>query len=98
MIESTFTKEFKEYRMVHDFMHPADPLKKWINGSNYINHYQIHWDELMPVIEKIHNLGICDGDEGSHLIDNVDEDLLRTDISETYSRVLEFLNWYTTQK
>jgi hypothetical protein len=46
-------KNFENYKLIHDFMFPTDPLKSWINSGNVTNIYASNWDSLMPVVEKI---------------------------------------------
>lgn len=45
--------DFENYKLVHSFMHPDNPLKEWINKDNYYNGFSKDWLWLMPVVEKI---------------------------------------------
>ena len=49
-------EQFEEYKLIHNFLYPNDPLKPWINKTNIINLFKEDWNELMLVVDKIHNL------------------------------------------
>lgn len=49
--------EFQEYKLLHNFMHPNEPLKGWITEDNFTNHYLDDWDNLTSIIEKICYIG-----------------------------------------
>jgi len=44
---------FEEYKLVHDFLYPNEPLKAWINENTYTNYFIDSWDPLMELVEKI---------------------------------------------
>jgi hypothetical protein len=92
---------FKEYADIHNFMYPQ-PLKKWIDETNFINHYSDDWDWLMPVVEQIENLGYefiiaesrCKINHNTdHSIEEVVSiDIIGSKIEATYNAVVEFIN------
>lgn len=45
--------DFKNWVTIHNFMHPNEPIKSWVNENNYTNHYSESWSELIPVIKKL---------------------------------------------
>ncbi|MCP4254992.1 MAG: hypothetical protein GY775_16620 [Candidatus Scalindua sp.] len=47
---------FEDFEMLHKFMYPNDPLKSWINKENYINTFNVDWNSLMKVVDKIESI------------------------------------------
>jgi len=54
-------KDFEDYKLVHNFMYPDEPLKDGINEGNFINNFRKDWNNLMEVVEKIENLNLTKG-------------------------------------
>lgn len=63
-------EEFEDYQVVHNFMHPDEPLKGWINEKNYSNQYTDSWDALMELVEKVESLSYV---RGRHFYLNVEQ-------------------------
>lgn len=49
-------KEFEEYKSIHNFMYPEEPLKGWVTKDNYFNYYIDDYENLMEVVEKIESI------------------------------------------
>lgn len=45
--------DFNNWKTIHNFINPDEPIKSWVNETNFTNHYRESWDELMPVIKKL---------------------------------------------
>ena len=98
---------FEKYKMVHHFMYPNDPLKKWINETNFINTYENDWNVLMPVVEKIENLdffcminkwtSIYKGSLGSNRTAIATTEG-NSKIMNTYIAVTKFIKWYNEKQ
>jgi hypothetical protein len=54
---TTENEKFNDYKLIHNFNYPNEPLKSWITQDNYTNLYTDDWNELMPVVEKIDQIG-----------------------------------------
>lgn len=46
-------QHFEDFKLVHDFVYPASPLKKWINKDHYSNLFDENWGELMKLVDMI---------------------------------------------
>jgi hypothetical protein len=91
-MKTTYSKtEFKEWESIYNFMHPEEPLKKWINENNFINQYKDSWDWLMPVVEKCFEYGELDNHFREQIIASFSGII---DIVDTYKAVVEFIKWY----
>ena len=95
---------FQEYQLIHNFMHPAEPLKGWINEETFTSHYVDDWNLLMPVVEKIEGI---DTEEGyldirieigrTKLLNDHFSEVFMEDrgscFENTYKVVIDFINW-----
>jgi hypothetical protein len=62
--------------------------------------YDTSWDCLMPVVEKIVNIGLSDteSDEVVKMVSFFSGTSIACPISGVYKRVLDFIRWYNQQK
>ena len=97
---------FKEYKLIHNFIYPKNPLKKWINKTNFNNLFKKDWNELMFVIEKCTSIwGEYEFDTEERLlmeyeiwnINGTLLDFLNGDIEAIYRRTIRFIKWYNKQ-
>lgn len=94
--------EFKEYKLLHNFMHPNEPLKGWISEDNFTNHYLDDWNVIMSVVERCKEIGYSDTDFGDDVYQKWEElfgdDLtgafLGNHISEVYAACVDFIDWH----
>lgn len=89
--------EFEEYQLVHKFIHPDEPLKKWISADNFTNHYKDDWNETMNLVNRILNYTAesendVNGDY-SHFYDCVITSLTEN-IEDVYRACVNFLKIY----
>ena len=98
-IEEHFKKEFENYKLLHDFIYPDEPLKEHITMYLFSNLFKEDWNELMIVLEKI--CDICFTDDGEETYDSEMFYRIRDcipDINQTYKAVLEFIKLYNENK
>lgn len=94
--------EFEDYKTVHNFVYPNEPLKKWIDETNFINLFKEDWNELMPSVKKIDsyaNEQMCFSDFDDYrnnwkMINNPS----KYNISDVYEQVVQFVKWYNSAK
>ena len=46
-------KEFKEFKLIHKFIHPDEHIKAWYTVAHMANQYKEDINCLLPVMEKI---------------------------------------------
>ncbi len=56
LYDSNSVEAFNIYKTIFSYYHD-EPLKKFINETNYINHFNNDWGEVISVISKIKNDG-----------------------------------------
>lgn len=59
-------QKFEEYKIVHSFYYSDDPLKKWINETNFSNLFDSDWNEMMLLVDKIEALNNGGFEVGIH--------------------------------
>jgi hypothetical protein len=104
------TKEFKNYRLIHNFRH-EEPLKAWVNEGNFNDIYKEDWNALMEVVDIIENLGfpvtifiegiqITDARNGENIICINGENNSGTNNKrlDCYNGIVEFIKWYNKYK
>jgi len=96
-------EQFENYKLLHNFLYD-DPLKKWINKTNFNNLFIKDWNELMKVVEKIDTIGasviigkfFCEIKYKN--LDNIKNFDVRMaskiKITAVYSAVIQFIKWY----
>lgn len=112
MTEKEQIKSFEEYKLIHNFYYSNEPLKSWLNETNFINHFEMDWNNLMPVIEKIEKL-FDDGIDITLFSDGVlienwrkEKEIIRMTNGEqhytrkefAYKSVIRFIKWYNKQR
>ena len=96
--------EFNNYKLVHNFMHPDDPLKKWIDKENFQDYFRNDWNSLMEVVEKIEALGFIvtikmdECEIISQRSFNMNFFGGGSKINATYKIVVQFIKWYNKNK
>ena len=106
-------KGFADYQIVHAFRY-NEPLKAWIDESNYINLFEEDWNELMPVLTEINeilNSWLCESHDGSDKLEKwylsynhenlnyiENEVVVTTGIGLVYDEVIQFIKWYNEHK
>lgn len=79
---------------IHKFM--GYPKSYW--SENNLLSYHESWDKLMPVVEKIKNIGMDRPNSMSvHVRRRLLDLSIGTPIKEVYDVVLTFIDWYETQ-
>lgn len=91
-------EDFENYKLVHAFYY-GDPLKKWIDETNYINLFSDDWNELLPVVAKITELDNIDCMNKWQAL-TVDSDqctwgMYNNSIEQVFNAVVTFLEWYS---
>lgn len=66
----------------------------WSKGQTIPFHSS--WDWLMPVVEKCYSL--CNDGKNPDMEVKLSEALLSCDIDELHAAVVQFIQWYNTQK
>ena len=46
-------RDFEEYKMIHNFTFPEEPLKEWVNVDTYNNIFKTDTDSLLTVLDVI---------------------------------------------
>lgn len=84
-------KTFDEYKMIHNYMHPGEPLKSWLNQESFFNTYLLDWNALINVITKISNKkhwtlsATIEWLSDTYTVDGIDN------IKEMYETVVDYL-------
>ncbi len=99
----TLTEQYEDYKAILFFINPDENLKGWSNETNFENHYEKNWNELMYLVEKIESLcvvveireNVCYIETSS---ENYYSELEDTKIQATYKACLNFIKWYNNQK
>jgi len=94
------TKEeqaFEDYKLVHYFIYPNEPLKQWINEKTYINLYETDWNEIIKIANKI----IWELGEKYELSDEVED--IATSLSLCnkyimYEKFIKFIKFYNEKE
>ena len=93
----------KENKLIAEFLGKDHELNQCIAAPNFHK----SWDWLMPVVEKIENLGyeffiVEDRVKVSHNTDHSIETIIdltsRSKLNATYNAVVEFINQYNKNK
>lgn len=50
------SKDFNDWKLLMSFLYPNDPIKNWINETNYDNGFKEDWLWLMELVEAIEKL------------------------------------------
>jgi len=106
-------KDFENYKLLHNFMHPDSPLKGWINESNYTNYFKEDWNTLMEVVDKIESITVDEDnsfnvtigatnycviqDSNGELYESV-ENYGVSKLITTYNACVEFVKWFNNYK
>jgi hypothetical protein len=106
--------QFEEYKLIHGFLYPDSPLKKWLNKDNFCNadEYEIEWEELMELVGLIESNTELNGKGYSmQLLKNfctiIDGNTLKrvfntingdTRKDATYSTCIKFIKFYNALK
>jgi len=95
MLESN--NNFLDYKLVHNFIYPKEPLKSWINSNNFHNHFKDNYDSLIDLINKIQSITLSDENYRSffhstnHLVEKGGFIYIDTDIIGVYNEALSFI-------
>lgn len=104
------TKVWENFKMVHDFIHPNEPIKKWFvdmhkDDIHFQPYWRSDWDTLMGLVSKCRNLihSLTEGedhklvsrsDEVDKLSDELRTHLYDTDIHSVYLTSVEIIRLY----
>jgi hypothetical protein len=96
--------------LIHEFMHPNEPIKGWVrNDKDYTGNFHDQWDLLMDLVEKIEDIegGKYDfsiySDPTAAISDwKAQEDIIvvndaNTKIEAVYFACVEFIKWLNKQ-
>lgn len=82
--------DFQDYKEIHYFMNPDDPLKGWISEKNYINFFKRDWDALIPVVQECFAKIEFEDDQATKL----NSAILTLNIEIIYSQAVEMIKRY----
>lgn len=99
-------KDFKEYKLIHKFMHPDEPLKEWFDDNNYTNIYREDWNALHDVLAQCK--GCCetissDPKKYNHVefkifrYDYMFDEFMYGDMEAIYERVHNFIRYWNKE-
>lgn len=88
--------EFEKYKAIHTLCYPNDPLKSWINESNFENKYLESWDNIQEALSVIMNNDFFEkqDEEFDYMIDSIQSSFLDGDINLAFENVYSLTKWY----
>lgn len=106
------TEKFNDYKLVHNFMYPNEPLKEWITEDSFNNIFIKDWNSLMELVHKIRKLGFYVSlrnwyDKRKKLCSwieieiNEDKSIIErkeSEINNVFNACLKFIKWYNKNK
>lgn len=89
--------EFEDGTKGHSFWHQDGKQGRYGSftggGANYFEYdkgYNDSWDWLMPVVDRIYNLGL--DEQENNLVGDITHALVDVNIKETHKAVVKFIN------
>lgn len=80
MTEAEVLQEYKDFELIFYYDNPGVKRKKWVNKENYINHYKLDWNCLIPVMDRLYQ---------EHMSDFLLKAMMTFNLEECYSATIK---------